>query len=288
MTYFRLAAAGAFACLRHARALCAVRLLTLGMLLGLTGLPSAQAASPPLIDEGSYDEAIRAIPFDRMTDEAQGRLWQVVSQPSLYRRLPVTRVQADPDLYVFLIRHPEVVVNMWDLMGVTKVKIRRTGDYTFEAADGAGTNSQVELVYGDRETHVMIADGTYEGPLFKRLIRGRCVLLLRSGYGKSSNADTQVTHQLDVFVQMENVGADLIAKSLQPLFGQTADHNFVEATRFLGQVSEAAATRPNGMQQLATRLTKVDPTVRERFSLVSSQVYQRASGMVPMVPVSTR
>lgn len=239
---------------------------------------AASAASPHPIEGGTYDEAVRAIPFDRMTDEAQGKLWKIVSQPSLYRRLPVTRVQADPDLYVFLVRHPEVVVNMWDLMGVTKVKIRRTGDFTFDASDGAGTASKVELIYGDKETHVMLAEGTYEGALFKRLIHGRCVLVLRSGYSRSPANDTEVTHQLDIFVQLDNVGAELIAKTLHPLVGQTADHNFVEATRFLGQVSQAAATRPSGIQQLAGRLTKVDPEVRAQFAAVSAEVYQRATG----------
>ena len=242
--------------------------------------PIARAASPELIDASTYDNAVRKIPFDRMTDDAQGRVWKIIAQPSLYRRLPVTRIETDPDLYLFLIRYPEVIVNMWELMGVTKVKIRRTGEFTFDASDGAGTVSQVELIYGDRETHVMMADGTYEGPLFKRLIRGRCALVLHSGYGKSAERGNQVTHQLDMFVQMDNVGGELIAKTLHPLVGQTADHNFIEASRFLGQVSQAATTRPTGMQQLASRLTKVDPTVRERFATVSAETYQRATGNV--------
>ena len=72
----------------------------------------------------------------------------VISAPSLHRQLPVTVVQSDPDLYVFLVRHPEVVVNMWDILGITKVSINRTADYAFDARDGAGTACQVELVYG--------------------------------------------------------------------------------------------------------------------------------------------
>jgi hypothetical protein len=261
----------------------AARSAAAGLAVGLALVCSSfcsvtRAASPDMVDSNTYDDAVRNIPFDKMTDEAQGRLWKIVAQPSLYRRLPITKVETDPDLYVFLIRYPEVIVNMWDLMGVTKVKIRRTGEFTFDASDGAGTTSQVELIYGDRETHVMMADGSYEGPLFKRLIHGRCVLLLRSAYGRGPNDQTQVPHQLDMFVQMDNVGADLMAKTLHPLVGQTADHNFVEASRFLGQVSQAASTRPSGMQQLAQKLTKIDPTVRQRFATISAETYQRASG----------
>jgi hypothetical protein len=251
------------------------RLAGLVILALFASFVSSIRAQPPLGD--TYDDAVRSIPFDRMTDEAQGRLWQIVSQPSLYRRLPVTRVQADPDLYLFLIRYPEVIVNMWDLMGVTKVKIRRNGEYTFDASDGAGTSSQVELIYGDRETHVMLAEGSYSGPLFMRLVNGRCLLVLRSGYGPAPSASPEVTHQLDMFLQVDNVGAELIAKTLHPLVGKTADHNFVEASRFLGQVSQAAETRPNGVQQLAGRLSKIEPTVRDRFLQIAAEVYQRSS-----------
>lgn len=247
------------------------------MLMTLWGAVAQGASSEALLGS-TYDDAVRKIPFDRMTDEAQGKLWRIVSQPSLYRRLPVTRVQADPDMYLFLIRHPEVVVNMWDLMGVTKVKIRRSGSYTFDASDGAGTTSQVELIYGDRDTHVMLAEGTYEGSLFKRLVHGRCLLVLRTEYGNDPQGTTDVTHQLDMFLQLDNIGAELIAKTLQPLVGKTADHNFIEASRFVGQVSQAAETRPNGVQQLAGRLTKVDPAVRERFCEIAAQVHARAGG----------
>ncbi len=245
-----------------------------------------QARSPEMVERSSYDQAIQSIPFDRLTDDAQARIWKIVSQPSIYRRLPVTRVQSDPDMYLFLIRHPEIIVNMWDLMGVTKVKIRRTSDFTFDANDGAGTTGVGELIYGDKETHLVLGEGAYEGSVLKRKIHGRCLIVLKSGYALDAAAKTQVTHRLDMFVQLDNIGADLVAKTLQPLVGKSADHNFVETSRFLGQISQAAETRPTGMQQLAARLTKVDPPVRDRFATLSADIYARAMGEAT-TPVNT-
>jgi hypothetical protein len=237
-----------------------------------------RAASEELIERNTYDHAIQAIPFDRLTDEAQGKLWKIVSQPSIYRRLPVTRLHSDPDMYLFLVRHPEVIVNMWDLMGVTKVSVRRTGDYTFNANDGAGTTGVAELIYGDKETHVLLGEGSYEGPILKRKIHGRCLIVLKSGYSPDAEAKTQVTHRLDMFVQIDNIGADLLAKTLYPLVGKSADHNFVETSRFVGQISQAAETRPTGMQQLAGRLTKTDPNVRNEFATLSAAIFSRTNG----------
>ncbi len=237
------------------------------------------AAAAPLdllgVEAQQRRQAIESIPAQRLTPKAQQRIAEVVNRPSLYRRMPVTVVRTDPELYLFLIRHPEVVVNMWDLMGVTKVSVARTGDYTFDARDGAGTQCSVELLYGDRNVHVMYSEGHYEGPLLRRLIRGRCVLVLHSEYTQTNDGSIHVTNRLDMFVRFENVGAELLARTLHPLVGKSADHNFVESTKFLGQVSDAAATKLDRLQQFSRRLTKVDADVKNEFNTISAGVAQR-------------
>jgi hypothetical protein len=78
-------------------------------------------------------------------------------------------------------------------------------------------------------------------------------------------------------VQLDNIGAELLAKTLHPLVGKSADHNFVESTRFLGQMSAAAETKNSKMQNLAQRLTKITPGIRTRFSEITGVVGQRAA-----------
>lgn len=238
-----------------------------------TSAPRGEAA----MDRKTREEAIESIPFDRLSDAAQTKLWQVVSKPSIYRQLPTTVVESDPDMYLFLVRYPEVIVNMWQLMGVTKVQVTRTDDYTFEASDGAGTACDVELIYGDHKTHVFYGEGSYEGPLLKRLIRGTCVMVLRSDFAQTEDQHIYATSRLDMFVRFDNVGAEILAKTLHPLVGKSADHNFKESTRFLGQVSQAAETRATGVHQLANRLNNIRPAVRDKFVEISTTVHRRAT-----------
>lgn len=236
-----------------------------------------QLRGPVGMDQESRNEAINSIPFDQLTEQTQAKLWNVVSQPSIYRQLPVTVIESDPDMHVFLIRYPEVIVNMWQLMGVTKVQIDRTGDYTFKASDGAGTVCDVQLVYGDQNTHVYYGEGSYEGALLRRLIRGNCVMVLKSDYARTEDQHVYATNRLDMFVQFDNVGAEILAKTLHPLVGKSADHNFNESTRFLGQVAQAAETRSAGLAQLADRLTNVGQPVRDRFVQIATEVNHRAA-----------
>lgn len=221
------------------------------------------------------NESIKAIPFDQMNEQVKTKLWRVVSKPSIYRRLPVQTIDCDPDLYVFLVRYPEVLVNIWQLMGVTKVQVKRTGPFTFDASDGVGTVTNVELVYGRPDLHVYYATGVYEGPLFRNRINGKSVVVIRSAFAKQGDR-LRVTVHLDAFVDFDNVGAEILAKTLHPLIGKTADFNFTETAQFVGQVSRASETNGPGMERLAAKLTKLDPAVRKSFADYTDVVYQRA------------
>jgi hypothetical protein len=242
-------------------------------------LPLA-AAEPPTgtTSRQARDEAIRQIPFDNLNLEAKQKISYVVSNPSIFRRLPTKTIECDPEMYLFLVRYPEVVVGIWDQMGVTSVAMDRQGPYNFSADDGLGTMSDVELVYGDSHTHLLYANGAYDGqgPLLRNPVKGRCVMLLRSSFARSPTGQVLVTSQLDVFVRIESTGIDLLARTLHPLVGRTADINFMESTKFLGRLSAAAEANGAGVEELSKKLDKVHPEVRAKFAEVAHNVHQRA------------
>ena len=224
----------------------------------------------------SRDLAREVIPFEKLTPPTQERLWGIVGRPTIYRRMPTQVIGCDPDLYLFFLRNPEVVVNMWQLMGISSLQVKRTGNYTFDAKDNAGTQAKVELVYGTPDTHVFLADGAYEGPLLKRKTPGKVVLVLKSDYTHDPLKRVHVANQLDAFIQLEQAGAEFVAKTLQPVIGKTADHNFRETLTFVSRVSQALERNATGVQRLASRLTLIDPGVRDKFVQVATAVNHRA------------
>jgi hypothetical protein len=238
---------------------------------------ATRGANRASTSRASRQEALRQIPLRSLKEPLRGRVQKIVTDPTIYRRLPIQVIPCEPDLYLFLVRYPEVIVNMWQLMGVTKATIRRTGAYAYDAEDGAGTVSKVELVYGTRDQHLFLAEGFYEGPLVPRRVTGRCVLLLQSAYSQNQHQQSLVSNRLDVFLQLDRVGVELVAKTLHPLLGTTVDTNFVESTRFVGQVSQVAATNGPGVQRLASQLTKIEPQVRTKFLQIASAINQRAA-----------
>jgi hypothetical protein len=227
--------------------------------------------------QAAQQDALRHIPINKLNEEAQRKVMSVLERPSIYRRLPQQTIDCDPDLFVHLIRNPEVVVNIWEVMQISQMTAERTGAFSWKGNDGQGTTSNVELVYGTDELHLIYGEGFYEGPLLKRKVAGRCVVLLRSGYGLGQDARAQVTNKLDVFIAIDNVGAELIAKTLQPLVGSTADTNFTEAANFISKLSNTAEKSPEGMPRLASKLNRCDENVKREFIAVSSTVNRRVA-----------
>ena len=224
------------------------------------------------------EAAEREMPLASLTPEARQRIQRVLDKPSLYRRMPVSVVECDQQLYRFLVRHPEVVVNIWQLMGITKVTATRVGPYQLDAQDGAGTVTNIELVYGNQDTHLFYCEGKYDGPLFSRPLTGRCVLLLKSGYQEHPDRTCSVSSRMDVFLQIDNLAVDAVTRTLHPLLGKSADLNFIESTKFVERISQTSAENGPGMVRLAGRLDKVDEDVRQEFATITSQVFAKARG----------
>lgn len=250
--------------------------------MALCALPiasRAQAEEPEaaLVSFGREEkqDALRQIPFHNLKPNDKARVSDVVKNPSIFRRLPVQVIDCDPELYSFLVTYPEVVVSIWELMGITTVEVQRTAPDKFRANDGAGTVSSVDIIYADNDTNVFFAEGYYEGPLAPTRIVAQCVLILKSGFTKAANGEAFISNRLDVFVKFESRGADFLARTLHPLIGKTADYNFAETSSFIGKISKNAEDNVTGMQNMISRLGKVEPGVRQQFGEVVSRVYQR-------------
>ena len=231
-------------------------------------------------------EAQRNIPYNQLTAETRKKLTPIIDKPSLYRRLPITSIDVDPDMFLFLIRQPEVVVNIWQLMGVTQMTVERTGPFKFLTNDGAGAVSNVELIYGTNKKHIYYAEGDYSGPLLKRKLRGRAVMVLNTEYSIGPGGKPKTTNSLDVFLKVENATVNLVAKTLNPIIGPTADHNFAESLKFVQRLNETTESNGTGVQRMAYRLTSLTDKVRDQFIEVAGTVYERNSRRTTMKPAA--
>lgn len=225
------------------------------------------------------DEALRAIPFQGLTPEARLKATSVIQDLSLYRRLPARSIDCEPELYAFLVRHPEVVVNIWRVMGITQMQLDRLDATRYQVADGQGTKGQMEYLYASGGVSVIYSEGTYDGPLYPRTVRGRCLILLRNTFRRQPSGRYSVHGQLDTFLAVDNLGVEVLAKTFQPLVGKAADHNFIETANFVANLSHTAETNEAGMLRLVRKLSNIEPNTRERFLELVSSVPEKYARM---------
>jgi hypothetical protein len=151
-----------------------------------------------------------------------------------------------------------------------------------------GTTANAELIYGDQGMHIFYCEGQYDGPLVPRSVTGRCVLVLNSISSPQTAAGHQITACLDIFLQVDQLGAEVITKTLQPVVGRSADRNFLETLGFIERIWRTATENGPGMQRLASRLPQVAPAQRQQFSQLSAVIHSRAlaAGSVAAAPAA--
>ena len=269
------------------------RLLTAlcAIVLGCSLSPLQAQLIDPSMATGSASKSLRKkavarIPYQQMTPAAARRVADVVDHSSLYRQLPITTIQADPDMYLFLLRYPETIIGTWQLMGISEMSATRTAAFRLKASDGAGTQTQAELVYGQPNLNIYYAEGEYEGPMLLRKVTGSCVIMIESQYHRGADGRPQVTSCMNFFLKIDNLAASVIAKTIHPLVGTTADHNFVETLKFAEKLSETSERNGPGVQRMANRIESLSPEVRQRFQDMAGLVWQRAQNQQAKVPQS--
>ena len=226
------------------------------------------------------DEAVRAIPWRQIPAEHRRAAQYIVKNASIYRRLPTRVIDCDPDMFNFLLQHPEVVIDVWRVMGISQVSLQRLPDGDYRCSDNAGTTGTVRFLFSQwgqdaQNLAVVFADGTYEGKPFVTPLKARSIILLRSGAVRESNGRHYVTVRVDSFVRIEQMGVELVAKTAQPWISKTADRNFIETLSFVSNFSRTAEKNPQGMQRLATRLASIDEPTRKELVAVCFRTAER-------------
>lgn len=222
------------------------------------------------------ESAIRSIPLDKLTEQDRENVSKLISGSHIFRRMPIHVVPCDPQLYLFLVRHPDVVVGIWEELGISRLHMKQVGPLEYQTQESGGTVGTSKFIYQDNGTHLIWVDGVFNNPLLTQPVRGTSLLILRTGYVQESDGQSYITSRLDTFTHIDNVGIEFITRTLQPLMGKVADNNFVQTSAFVGSLSRTAEANPKGVRRLAANLQRVDPEVRKQLGLLAYQVAERS------------
>ncbi|MFM7035808.1 MAG: hypothetical protein ACKOYJ_11615 [Planctomycetia bacterium] len=221
--------------------------------------------------------AIEAMPLERMNAAQRHTVEKCLQTTTLYRHLPTKTFPCDGDLLAFSLHNPEAIVDLWRVLGISRLSLDPVGPQQWRLDDGYGTVGVLRLVHhehdGRRGTLVFHGRGAYTGPLSPRMLTGSCVLLVRHTPAGSA-ADGRALQRIDIdaFLDMDGVGLEVVTRTLQPLIVRSAASNFSEICIFMASLSRAAEANPDGVARLAGRLPRTAPGDKQSLADIARSI----------------
>jgi hypothetical protein len=240
--------------------------------------PQQPGLLPAFSDGGSSSrearrQAIEALPLDQMTEPQREAVEKALRSTTLYRKLPVQTLTCDTDLFEFALANPESIVDIWRVLGISRLVLDPAGPSQWRLADGYGTVGMLRLLHHARRGHkgtlVFHGRGAYSGPLAPKPLSGTCLLVVQHEPAADDDGRQRQRIRIDAFLDVDGVGLEIVTRSLQPLIVRSAAANLHEICLFMSTLSEAAVKNPEGIVHLASRLTRTDPEDRQSLAAIA-------------------
>jgi hypothetical protein len=223
----------------------------------------------------SRARAMQSIPLDRMPAANRDVAEACLRATTLFRRLPVETVTCDGELLDFLLTKPETLVDVWRVLGISRLSLDPAGAGQWRLADGYGTVGVVKLLHHDRTADggvlVFHGRGGYTGSLSPRRLTGQCLVVMRHSTLEPDMAGRErQAVQIDAFLDVDGLGLEIVTRALHPLIVHSAASNLREICLFVSQFSAAAARNPAGIARLTSRMPRTDPEDRRALARLAT------------------
>ncbi|MDR3197146.1 MAG: hypothetical protein LBU34_04685 [Planctomycetaceae bacterium] len=225
--------------------------------------------------EQEIHDSLKKIPWDFLSSQSRLKINRVISEYSLFRRMPQQKVYADPEMFQFLSEHPDLVVGFWEKLGITQLSFRELDKDQYLMKETTGTSAVVEVVYRTNDICIIYAKGLYKGPFLVKSYDGEVVLIFRSRSVRDVNNEPVIICDLEVFVRIDHLGVDFLAKLFATTLGKVADSNFEQTVAFVGYVSESAGINAESVKRAGYQVKNIREAVREDFGEVVDRVAMR-------------
>ena len=256
----------------------------------LRDVRNTSASNPAAAIMQEMHAARQNLPWNELTPAAQAKIRSVVSGNPLFHRMPQQTIYADPEIYQFLLRHPDVVIGFWEHLGATQLSLHEVKENQYLLKETGGTAARVEILYRDNSLCILYARGEYRGPLLAKAHQGDAVLVLRTQYTRDETNEPMVICDLDTFVQINSLGADMLAKLFFSSLTKVAEGNFEVTIGFVSQVSRAATRNPAALKDMAEEIPTIRLTVCTEFCEVVDRTalrFARRNAPTPLAVVHT-
>jgi hypothetical protein len=198
-------------------------------------------------------EAAARIPLGELPPGTRDKVKKVLDRPTIFTLGPRESFTCCPNVYQWLLDHPQHAVAAWRRLGAHCTEIEERADGKFGWTDGQGSDVHWWTVHRGSELRVWYAEGQVRAPGIP-LIPVRAVVVIRYTERRNQAGRTLIQHQTELFLQTDSRAVALIAKVMHAAAPQEAEKYagqlemfFSALSWYLDQHAEKAETIMKGL-----------------------------------------
>ncbi len=216
-------------------------------------------------------QAISELQAAELSAEATTKVNRILNNLAMFRRLPTLTFEADPDVYNYFLRNPDVTVATWRAMEISKFQLTNLGAGCYNADAGDGSVGRIEILRQTPTETVIHCDGAFKSPLLPKPITARSVMRLQTSFTKDADGRIVATHSGDVFVEFPSQAVETVARVISPVSHSIADRNFKQISLYVHLMTQAMAKHPGWIETIGNKLDGVTGAQRQQFLEVSAR-----------------
>jgi hypothetical protein len=233
-------------------------------------------------DRNVLEATKKRIPYGKMSSNAQARAAHILDNVSQYRRMPSLQYPINPNIYQYLINHPDVAISSWRVMGISTLQMWQTSEFEYKAKATDGSTGTADILWRDGNQCLFIVEGKYQSPLLPGSIEASALVWLQFRFVKGEDGSLLVNQQVETFLYFPSTAIDAIAKLTSRLTSSILDRNVFEVSLYARMMTKAAEKEPQWIEQLAQRLDGVPPQRRRELASISRGLNPDTTVMHPV------
>jgi hypothetical protein len=176
--------------------------------------------APPSTDKMEKVRAAANVPLQAIPERYRDAVRLTIEKPTLFSQGPVEAFACQPQMYYWLLEHPDRGVVAWRRLGAQCVMISERGNGRFGWTDEHGSDLQWDTVYNSNKERIWYAEGKVRPGTLMPLVPVKALVVLRYEEPATEpvNGAKVMQHQADMFLYTDSMGAALATK----LFGAAA------------------------------------------------------------------
>ena len=194
----------------------------------------------------------------------RARLQQVADGASVSARATVEPFLARPDVFEFLLDHPEFATHVTRALKLGRYRIWRGPEGGLWLDDGWGVVGQFSVVYAASGMRVVYAHGQYQSGLLPS-IHGQAVVLIEYGLSPAADHRSVISPAVTGFVRLDSKIIALAGMLAGSVATAKAEKEARQFARLFAKVSRAIEADPAHVHEAVRRRPDVPPAELEEF-----------------------